>query len=543
MLITNFNRVQILTLLPKGGTVVEVGTYAGGFAVKLLRVLEPTELHLIDPWARDEDDEYIGAYGGQREGMHSAYDQVQRVFHDDIETGRVTLHRKYSTEAVTAFPDHHFDLVYIDAMHSYEHVLEDLLAYKDKVKPDGFIMGHDFSNTHMGRIKKFGVVRAVREFTGMTDFALTLITNEGAPSYLLARSDNHSTLPEFHSALLDHKGSSLIDIDDSLLDTYEQVLVTHADGRKGQMMTLGRFGREADAPSTMGVAKETADARRPDQPDDGEPPANPVVDVANGSGPGPPAGSFSGADLYLDLMKKCLTRTLVGNDLRFKATTREFIPSTPVLRTEGRDWPAEAETMIGLDRLDNIHRLVADVLRWRVPGDLVEAGVWRGGATIFMRALLKAYGDTKRTVWVADSFAGLPEPDPEHYPADANSKLYQRDYLAIPVEDVKANFSRYNLLDDQVRFVVGWFQDALPVAPIERLAILRIDGDMYGSTIVALRSLYPKLSTGGYVIIDDYGAVRACRQAVDDFRTEHGITEPLEQVDWTGVYWQRRPRA
>ena len=212
----------------------------------------------------------------------------------------------------------------------------------------------------------------------------------------------------------------------------------------------------------------------------------------------------------------------------------------PRLREEGKDWPADAETMVGLRRLDNIQYCVEKVLRQEVPGDLIETGVWRGGSTIFMRALLKVYGDTERKVWVADSFQGLPKSNPEAYPEDCEFDLSIYPELAVSLDQVKANFSRYGLLDDQVCFLVGWFRDTLPGAPIERLALLRLDGDLYESTMDALRALYPKLSPGGYVIIDDYGAVPPCKSAVDEYRAEYGITEPLEQIDWSGVFWRKR---
>jgi O-methyltransferase len=155
-----------------------------------------------------------------------------------------------------------------------------------------------------------------------------------------------------------------------------------------------------------------------------------------------------------------------------------------------------------------------------------------------MRAILKAYGERDRTVWVADSFQGLPRPE-DGRQEDAEDALWSEPFLAVPQEKVATNFARYGLLDDQVRFLPGWFSDTLPTAPISTIAVMRLDGDMYDSTMVALRSLYPKLSVGGYVIVDDYHAVRGCKQAVDDFRTELGITDELHQVDWTGRYWQR----
>jgi O-methyltransferase len=194
--------------------------------------------------------------------------------------------------------------------------------------------------------------------------------------------------------------------------------------------------------------------------------------------------------------------------------------------------------MVGLRRLGNLEHTIRDVIEQGVPGDLIETGVWRGGASIYMRALLEAYGERGRKVWVADSFQGLPKPE-DGRDEDAEDALWSVSFLAVPQEKVAANFARYGLLDDQVRFLPGWFSDTLPTAPIEQLAVMRLDGDMYDSTMVALRSLYPKLSVGGYVIVDDYHAIRGCKQAVDDFRAELGITDELHQVDWTGRYWRR----
>jgi len=80
------------------------------------------------------------------------------------------------------------------------------------------------------------------------------------------------------------------------------------------------------------------------------------------------------------------------------------------------------------------------------------------------------------------------------------------------------NFRKYDLLDRQVRFLKGWFSETLPGCPIERLAVLRLDGDMYESTMDALKHFYPKLSAGGYLIVDDYGAAPACKTAIHEFR-------------------------
>jgi O-methyltransferase len=243
--------------------------------------------------------------------------------------------------------------------------------------------------------------------------------------------------------------------------------------------------------------------------------------------------------LYLDLLKLTLTRIAFEDEsVRPEDPERRRVPVDRERRGEGRDWPVHAETMIGLQRLDQLQCAVETVLADRIPGDLIETGVWRGGASIFMRAILVAYGETSRTVWLADSFQGLPHPDAATYPADEGVDWSHVEELAVSLDQVQANFRRYGLLDDHVRFLPGWFRDTLRTAPVKQLAILRLDGDLYESTMLALDSLYPKLSPGGFAIIDDYG-VPPCRQAVDDFRRTHGITEPLEQVDWTGAHWRK----
>jgi O-methyltransferase len=272
------------------------------------------------------------------------------------------------------------------------------------------------------------------------------------------------------------------------------------------------------------------------------------------------------AELYLDLLKRCLTRTIHPDPYQRidpelgtwkRRAYRAHLPLRRALhraglelvrvvdpgeaRAEGRDHPALAETMIGLKRLDNLHACIRNVLDEEVPGDLLEAGVWRGGASIFMAGALRAYGDEERLVWAADSFQGLPQPDTERYPLEMDDVFARNPHLAIPLDEVKGNFRRYGLLDERVRFLPGWFRDTLPAAPVERLSILRLDGDMYESTIVALESLYDKVSVGGHVIVDDYFNVpEGAGRATDDFRRAREIDDELVRIDWGGAFWTRR---
>lgn len=262
--------------------------------------------------------------------------------------------------------------------------------------------------------------------------------------------------------------------------------------------------------------------------------------------------------MYLDLLCKHLTRYGDDEVLPVRAARHRFVraglnilakrgfevvrpaPFDEYKRIQGLDWPAAAETMIGMQRLTSLQRCVETVLAEGIPGDLVECGVWRGGACILMRAILAAYEDRDRCVWVADSFAGVPAPDGATYPADKGMKLHlSKEVLAVPEATVRANFERYGLLDDRVRFLPGWFRDTLPDSPINCISVLRLDGDLYESTIQALDALYPRVSPGGFCIIDDYHPIPACRQAVTDYRARQQIFTPIIEIDGTGVYWRK----
>jgi O-methyltransferase len=236
---------------------------------------------------------------------------------------------------------------------------------------------------------------------------------------------------------------------------------------------------------------------------------------------------------YLDLMEDVLTNSIYGDP------DMEYGTFDAAARAIGKDWPSQAHTMIGKARMRNLRDLVETVIAEEVPGDLIETGVWRGGACIYMRAMLKAFAITDRTVWVADSFKGVPPPDPEYYPADKGDIHHTVKVLAVSQAQVEANFAKYGLLDAQVQFISGWFGESLPDAPMTQLAVIRLDGDMYESTMDGLLYLYGKLSKGGYVIVDDYLAIPACRQAVTDYREEHHIVDAIVNIDQDGVYWKK----
>jgi O-methyltransferase len=257
--------------------------------------------------------------------------------------------------------------------------------------------------------------------------------------------------------------------------------------------------------------------------------------------------------MYLDLLKKVLTRAQVAPPyLRRKVVGDSYFrlingflsrknlelvrltASDPQNYLEGVHADTGrvegAETMIGTRQLDNIQFCITDVLHRKVPGDLIEAGAWRGGVTIFMRAVLKAYGDNERRVWVADSFEGLPK----------NTENLREGDMAVSLDEVRENFARYGLLDENVHFLKGFFNATLPDAPISKLSILRADADLYESTMDVLTNLYPKLSVGGYAIFDDYFSISLCKRAIDEYREAHHITEEIKQIDSHAVYWMKQ---
>ena len=274
-----------------------------------------------------------------------------------------------------------------------------------------------------------------------------------------------------------------------------------------------------------------------------------------------PPAMVEAAELYLDLLKRCVCNLIYQDAaIRFPWDTSSdevYLPFDPAKRETAKDWPSRAHTMIGTRRLDNVQELVTAAIAAGTRGDLIETGVWRGGSVIFMRGLLKALGVTDRVVWVADSFEGFPVGEEQGATERSYTSSALRPLAGLAVEEyppsvrtlieslsegtslpeVRDRFARYGLLDEQVRFLPGWLRDTLPTAPIERLALLRLDGDLYDSTLDALSALYPRLSPGGYTIVDDYGSCEECRGAVHDYIDRADEKVDIQRVDDEAVYW------
>jgi hypothetical protein len=250
------------------------------------------------------------------------------------------------------------------------------------------------------------------------------------------------------------------------------------------------------------------------------------------SGPRPDAPTLRLA--YLDVLKLCLCdlggagTTSVARTQEGHVMSRQLSGDQLRLRAAGMDWPLHGLTMLGLRRLDDLQACVESVVADSVAGDFIEAGSWRGGASLFMRAVLDTLDGPQRRVWVADSFQGFPRPEGgADHGYDLSADLAGVDFLAVPLEEVKAAFARFGC-EQGVEFVPGFFQDTLPGLKGRTWSIIRLDGDTYDSIRVALDSLYAGLARGGYVIVDDYLSLDQCREAVEDFRRERGISEPIE---------------
>jgi len=266
--------------------------------------------------------------------------------------------------------------------------------------------------------------------------------------------------------------------------------------------------------------------------------SGPVVCKTEAVAPPPTTTSSSALQKVQERYLDTLRDTLTG--IAFQTTELRVAPGTTVQtvafnyddRKMGKDWPFIGLTMVGVYRLDNIRQALAAVTSQNVPGDFVECGVWRGGASIFAAGYLKIMGIEGRKVWVVDSFGGLPT---ARTGADVNM-WSQMEYLMVSLEKVQTNFRSFNLLDDNVEFVKGYFVDSLPTIKVQKIAVMRMDGDMYESTMDQFFNLFDKISIGGWIIIDDW-SIQVCKRAVNDFREWHGITDKIIDIDDDSVYW------
>jgi O-methyltransferase len=198
----------------------------------------------------------------------------------------------------------------------------------------------------------------------------------------------------------------------------------------------------------------------------------------------------------------------------------------------------KAYTMISPERGWALAEAVRYICRAGVPGDIAECGVWKGGACLLASFVLAAEEpDSTRKIWLYDTFNGMVSPGENDQIASSGQPLTDRDpegWWAAGVEEVRATLKKSPLGAESFRFVPGPVEDTLNSNIPETLAILRLDTDWYESTLKELQVLYPRLSSGGLLIIDDYGHFTGARKAVDDYF--NGLGEPilLHRSDYTG---------
>jgi O-methyltransferase len=225
---------------------------------------------------------------------------------------------------------------------------------------------------------------------------------------------------------------------------------------------------------------------------------------------------------YLDLVKRSITNYhYLGGDTPFEAF--RCVNHYDLQKSKWKiDDLARPLTLLTAGQLNLIENAVLALEQRKVPGDYIEAGIWRGGVIVFLRALLGAYGIQGRRILAADSFAGIPKNvRVQNDPVDGWS-----DRWVATLDEVKANISRFGLLDGRIEFVVGFFADSLPALAGRQYALIRLDSDSYESVETSLAYLYPMLSHSGIVIIDDWH-IQSCKKAVMDYREKHGITAPI----------------
>lgn len=254
---------------------------------------------------------------------------------------------------------------------------------------------------------------------------------------------------------------------------------------------------------------------------------------------------------YLELLKQTLSGVAYGAAERSvqPALRQDRAQLSPVIneaaRKAGHDWTYLGDTMTGFKRLDNVRDLLTDVVQNNIEGDYIETGVWRGGSSIFARAVLYVNGQPNRISYVCDSFHGLPPGDRNLTFGKPGIGLTDQGwdktkYLEVSPQIVAQGFQKYSLLDSNVVFAKGFFNETMPPLGkrIKKLSIMRLDGDMYESTVDVLYHLYDKLSVGGYVIMDDWANFPS-KHACNDFFKVHGISPDIIAIDSISAYWKK----
>lgn len=203
---------------------------------------------------------------------------------------------------------------------------------------------------------------------------------------------------------------------------------------------------------------------------------------------------------------------------------------------------AKPYTMTGLERMYGLYKAVEYVARSQIPGSIVECGVWKGGSSMVAALSLLAFGDSSRDMYLYDTFEGMPAPGPDDIQYDNLSAAERAarqniaDWSTIAnagVDEVAANLARTHYPASRLHYVKGMVEQTLPGTLPDRIALLRLDTDWYESTRHEMQHLFPRLSPGGVLLIDDYGHWKGSKKAVDEYLAEHNIPLLLNRIDYT----------
>jgi O-methyltransferase len=256
-------------------------------------------------------------------------------------------------------------------------------------------------------------------------------------------------------------------------------------------------------------------------------------------------------DLYLVVLQQFVTATIfrekemyVSTELSARDGVKARSTAVPMDKSiNGAGyWSGFGMTMVGEGRLLSMRDLLKDIFYNKIEGAVAEMGVWRGGMSIYIRAVMRAYGEEARLLFVCDSFIGLP---PSSYTDDMHMKWDEVPYLEVSDDIVKHNFVMMGIHDPNIIFAKGFFSSTMKAIADKypgKFAILRLDGDMYESSADVLYHLYSRLSIGGYAVIDDWlhdGFSFPSKVACEHFLQVHGLSPEIIAIDSGAVYWKK----
>jgi O-methyltransferase len=200
-------------------------------------------------------------------------------------------------------------------------------------------------------------------------------------------------------------------------------------------------------------------------------------------------------------------------------------------------------SMCDINEVDQLQELLFNVIDNRIKGSIVETGSWRGGMMMMAKAILNdlEFNPVPRQIYLFDTFKYFPEPTSNKSQKDKNIHAIV-DFLfenMHSVDQVKDNFRKFNLLDNNIHFIEGIFEDTIPITNVGDIAILRLDSDYYESTMFVLEHYYKNIVLGGFLISDDYNNhMLGCKDAIHDFRSKYDIKCPIIDSHGGSIYWR-----